>query len=331
VSSSPIAILSVASVLPIPVDANCPDWIMVVPAGISQGVDGRGPYNNKNPAVVAAQSMQDGRPIALDYNHQTLFACLNGGSSPAAGWIDKLEAREGALWGHVDWTDAGRTAVASREYRFVSPAFNHDKAGEVQKLVSVGLVNMPNLRELPALNSQLPTLGDPMDKELLAKLAAACGLPADATMDQITAHCAAANKTAIATGAPNPAEVVPMSMFIETNNKLGELTKIVAQSQAGALVDDAVRAGKVTPAMKDWALTYAAQSPDGFKTWCAASPVIVTPGVSLPNTPPAGADAHAAQQDEKAILAVCSQLGVTIEQYRKTLGIAPAQTSGDKA
>lgn len=333
---SPIAVLSVASALPATEAGAVPEWLMVMPAGTSRGVDGRGPYVLSNPARVAAQSMTGGRPLALDYNHQTVFACLNGGPSPAAGWIGQLEARDGALWGRVDWTEAGRTAVASREYRFISPAFRHDpQTGEVLELASVGLVNAPNLAELPAVNSQISQTGDPMDKEALAALAAALGLPADTTMAQITAHCAnlttAAQKPPVATGAPDPALFVPMAAFADLQKQVSTLAQSDAATRAQAAVDDATRAGKVTPAMKVWALEYASQNLQGFAAWAAASPAIVAPGALLPNTPPAGADLHATQQDDKAVLAVCANLGITLDQYRKTQGVTTAQDTGAKA
>ena len=347
---SPITILSVASALPLAEGGAVPEWLMLMPAGTSRGVDGRGPYVLSDPARVAAQSMEGGRPLAFDYNHQTVFAAVNGSPSPAAGWIDKLEARDGALWGRVDWTQAGRAAVASREYRFISPAFHHDpKTGEVRTLASVGLVNMPNFAELPAINSQLFNPGDPMDKEALAKLAAALGLPADTALDKIEAQCrdltAAAQKTpvttgragaqssdgGVATGAPDPSLYVPMAAFADLQTQVATLVQTNAATRAQAAVDDAMRAGKVTPALKDWAFTYASQDPKGFQTWLGASPVIVAPGALLPGTPPPGADAHAARQDDKTVLAVCANLGITMEQYRATQGVTTAQDAGAKA
>ncbi len=335
---SPVAILSVASALPVGEAGAVPEWLMVMPAGTSRGVDGRGPYVLSDPGRVAAQSMADGRPLALDYNHQTVFACLNGGPSPAAGWIDRLEARDGALWGHVDWTEGGRAAVATREYRFVSPAFRHDeKTGEVRSLASVGLVNAPNLAELPAVNSRLThNPGDPMDKEALAALAAALGLPADAGLDKITAHArdlkaAAAKTPPLATGAPDPSLYVPMAAFADLQAQVAGLVKTDAETRAVTAVDEATRAGKVTPAMKVWALDYAAQNPAGFLAWAAAAPVIVPPGVRLPGTPPPGAESFATAQDDKAVLAVCTNLGISVEQYRTTMGVTTAQNTGATA
>ena len=336
-SPSSIAILSVASALPPIVGDKVPDWLMVMPAGTSHGVDGRGPYVLKDPARVAAQSIQGGRDVAFDYNHQTVFAALNGSPSPASGWIDRFEARDGALFAHVDWT----TAVASKEYRYVSPAFLHDeKTGQVLSIASVALVNAPNLAELPAINSrlsQLHTLGDSMDKEELARLAAALGLPADTTLDKITAcavdlKAAAAQKPAVTTGTPDPSKYVPMSAFAELQQQVSALATATATTAAQAAVDDAIHAGKVSPGMKTWALEYASTNPTGFAAWKAASPVIVAPGAVITAGIAPGTASHAAGDDDKAVLAVCAQLGITVEQYRKTQGVTTgAQNTGAAA
>jgi len=311
-----IAILSVASALPLGDDGDVPEWVMAIPAGTSTGVDGRGPYKLTDPARVAAHSMAAGRPLPFDYNHQTVFAALNGSPSPASGWIDQLDIRDGAVWAHVDWTGGGRAAVASREYRFVSPAFRHDpKTGEVLELISLGLVNAPNLRELPALNFQQFKSGETMDaSEALAAVAAALGLAADAAPDQIAAQCrdlAGKKVPPVTTGAPDPSQYVPMAAFADLQNRVGQLVAAASSAAATTAVEEAARAGKITPALRNWALSCAARDPEEFRAWVAAAPVIVAPGALLTGQPPA-----AGQGDDPMVLAVCARLGITPEQYR---------------
>lgn len=317
----PVSFLETCSALMLGDAGAVPDWLMMIPAGVSRGIDGRGPYNNDQPEAVVAASMEGGRPLAFDYNHQTVFAAVNGSPSPASGWIDKLEVRDGAVWGHVDWTDAGRAAVASREYRFISPAFKHDKSGRVERLVSAGLVNAPNLRELPAINAQIGApSGDPipMDKVLQARLAKALGLADDASVEAIVTH-AETNRT-VATGAPDPSQYVPMAAFAELQTTVAALQQNAASTHAAQAVDAATKAGKLTPALRDWGLSYASQNPTGFEQWVSAAPVIVAGGVD-PNVA-----AAAAVEGEKvetgaltpAEIAACSQLGISHDAYVAT-------------
>ena len=317
-----VSFLAACSALQLGDDGAVPEWLMLLPPGTSRGVDGRGPYKLTQPDAVVASSLEGGRPLAFDYNHQTVFAALQGQESPASGWIDQLEVRDGAIWGHVDWTERGRTAVAGREYRFVSPAFKHDADGTVTKLVSAGLVNAPNLRELPAINAQLSAItptqtGDPshMDKELQARLAKAHGLGADASVEAIVTH--AETQSAVATGAPDPSKYVPMSAFEELQTTVAALQSTAASTHATNAVEGAAKAGKLTPAMREWGLAYASQDPAGFGKWLEAAPVIVAGGVD-PNVAAAAA-AEAGKVETGALnpteLAACAQLGITQEAY----------------
>src|SRR5216683_1020944 len=53
--------------------------------------------------------------------------------------------RDGRRRGRVEWTKHGAAALATREYRYVSPVFEHDEKGAVVRLVRAALTNNPNL------------------------------------------------------------------------------------------------------------------------------------------------------------------------------------------
>ena len=87
------------------------------------------------------------------------WACRAGPGG--GGWIAALEARNGALWGKVEWTERGREAgTTSREYRYLSPVFLHSKDSpqRILQLLSAGLTNSPNLR-MTALNRNACLMG----------------------------------------------------------------------------------------------------------------------------------------------------------------------------
>ena len=127
-----------------------PEWVELIPAGEFSGRDGRGPYT-LDPAAVQSAFADWGMPLAIDYEHQAFNAAENGQPAPAAGWINALDVRAGALWGQVEWTERAAGHVTAREYRFLSPVFDHDKQGRVLRLLGAGLTNNPNLY-LTALN-----------------------------------------------------------------------------------------------------------------------------------------------------------------------------------
>lgn len=180
----------------LPQDGSVPEWIELIPAGPEiTGVDGRtwqfGPEELQ--AVLSHFAVHLGEAL-IDWEHASELRAPNGEEAPAAGWIKEIEARDGALWGRVEWTDRAAEQIRSREYRYLSPVFDYTANGRrVRRLASAGLTNRPNFA-LRALNQEIhaaaggdsdPHQGDipPMNKELLKRL----GLPEDATDEQALA------------------------------------------------------------------------------------------------------------------------------------------------
>ena len=135
-------------------DSGVPDWIQLLPAGPAiTGHDGRSwRLPDPQPLIAAFQTKQ--RPLVVDWEHASEHRAPVGLDAPAAGWIDHLEARHGAVWGHVAWTERAKQQIAAKEYRFISPVFTYQKADSaIVELTSAGLTNQPNLN-LTALNRE---------------------------------------------------------------------------------------------------------------------------------------------------------------------------------
>lgn len=138
----------------VPAVAPLPEWIELIPTGPEvQGIDGR-QWLNDSPDRIVAHFNQRGRPLVVDWEHATEHRAPNGLDAPAAGWVDRLEVRAGAVWGHVkEWTQRARQQIADKAYRFISPVFQYEKqSGRIVALTSIALTNSPNLT-MTALNS----------------------------------------------------------------------------------------------------------------------------------------------------------------------------------
>ncbi|NUZ08939.1 phage protease [Piscinibacter koreensis] len=96
-------------------------------------------------------------PIVIDYEHQTMLAPENGKPAPAAGWITHVEWRVGqGLFSRVDWTAAARQRIAAKEYRFISPVIEYDRAtGQITGLHNAALTNFPALLGMQPVVAQL--------------------------------------------------------------------------------------------------------------------------------------------------------------------------------
>ncbi|HRJ70255.1 MAG TPA: phage protease [Beijerinckiaceae bacterium] len=248
-----------------------PEWIKITPRGEVLTRDRRA--YRIDPERLAAAFKADGTKPAVDIGHNTERGLFDSVPPPAIGWVEDMEARADGLYARVDWLAAGKAALDSRGYRYVSPCFWTDEDGVNARLVkSVALVTVPALGGLPALNSA--TGASPMNPELLAAL----GLSATATPAEALAVISALK-------VPDPTKYVPAEQLAAAN---AELTTARAELKAAkdaeaaarcaALVDDAVRAGKVTPAAKDHYLAFAKADFNACSAALAALPVLVKPG-----------------------------------------------------
>ncbi|MEN5278706.1 phage protease [Brucella sp. TWI432] len=166
---------------------TAPEWIELFPAGPKiKARDGR-EWTLEPSRVLAAFEANRG-PLAIDYEHAQAHKAPKGEEAPAAGWIVGLEERAGGIWGHVEWVAKAARQIVDREYRFISPDFNHDRNGLISRLNGAGLVNRPAL-VLSALAHEQP---QQLEKTMLKAIAQALGLAetADeaAILSAISAH-----------------------------------------------------------------------------------------------------------------------------------------------
>lgn len=326
---------------------DVPDWIELIPAGKFAGRDGRGPYLNDKPEQVIAAFKAGKIDMPIDYDHQLVFTRENGRGAPAAAWVKELEIRGGAIWGRVEWTAAARERILAKEYRFISPVFQHERStGRVIALANAGLVNDPNLH-LTALASRqadhptgdseqmtieelmkllrgafslADTVGETAVVEHAKSLAetvklAAVALslePSAAGKDLVTA---AQRAQTAATAEPDPSKYIPLAMHKAVSDELAALKAGTADDAAVAAVEAAITAGKVPPAQKAWALNYAKKDPADFADYVATAAQVVH-GRSTGDKPPAGDPAKTLDDVDRAI---CQRMGITPEDYLKSM------------
>lgn len=297
-----------------------PEWIQITPkAPRLEGMDGR-IWTMADPEAVVATcraNMAGGRLIPIDFEHATHVKGARGERADAAGWIRELEARDGAIWGRVEWNSSGREAIATRGYRFISPGFDfHKLTGAVRRIVSAGLTNVPNFT-MPALNRE----GEPQETEMDAAVLQALGLKegasaADAVIaitklrtDADTALNRAAN--------PDPTQFVPRADYDLATNRVSELEAEMTahrEDEITAAVDAAVAAGKIAPASRDYHLAVCRTEGglEQFQTFIGAAPVIVPNNPAPRNTDPK------VQTDQLSTdeLALCRAWGMSPDDFK---------------
>jgi len=282
-----------------------PDWVQLLPAGPEiAGRDGRA-WRLDDPERVVAAFAANGADLPVDFEHATELRGPKGEPAPAVGWIAEMATRAGAVWARVAWTDAGREALASRAYRYLSPVFRFQpESRQIAEMLSAGLTNQPNLR-LAALNRE-----DQQPQEipmLPAALCRALDLAPEASEDAVLRKIEGLAAELVA--ARNAAEHPPLDRFVpradhdQAKARLAELEADAHARNAAEIegaVDAAIADGKTSPATRDYhiAACKAEGGLDRFRSWIATAPTLTAPTGLGGKAPAAGP--MALTDDERA-------------------------------
>lgn len=293
-------------------EVDAPEWIKIAPRGEVVTRDRR--FYIIDPEKLVAAFKADGTRPCVDIGHNTEYGQFRDTPPPAIGWIEEMEARTDGLYARIDWLEAGKAALASRGYRYVSPCFFRESDEVTARLIkSVAICSSPALGGMPALNSSDPA-GDPT---MLKELIAALGLKDGASQaDMLSA--VAALKT------PDPDKFVPVAQhnaataaLTAAQAELKAIKDASIEAKCSALIDDAVKAGKVAPAARDHYLTLARSAFDATAAALAAMPALLTPGEGeAGKSPPDGAGVSALSAEQ---VAIARSLGISEADFAKEL------------
>ena len=252
-----IAVLASAD---LPDVQGAPDLVHLLPAGLIKARDGRR-FILDDMAGVIERSKPVGSSVDLpiDYEHQndTPEARANG-PVPAAGWITELVAKEDRIWGRVKWTDKGRAQITAREYRYLSPVMIAEKvSGKITKLNGAGLVHSPAL-EMKALAGLQNDAAKAAGAAVLGRIATALGLTEDA--GELAILAAITSQDGV-----DPARFVPAEAVQDLLRDRSEAVVELRELKTKRVIDEAIKAGHITPAMRDWATQLCGADPEQFE------------------------------------------------------------------
>lgn len=292
-------------------------------------------------------------PAVIDYEHQTLHKETNGQPAPAAGWFRDLEWQEGSgLWATVELTARAREYLANGEYRYFSPVFGYDPVtGAVQELHMGALTNTPavhGMEGITLLAAATFGINQPEEEsvnELLKALFAALGLPENTPEDQaiaalnarlaafpiadlrkalkldekadaatIITACSALQQKAAAP--VDPARYVPVSAVQQLQGEVAALSaRLQARDEADTdlLIKQALDDGRLAKPLEGWARDLAKTNVAALNSYLAAA----TPLSALLSGQTRGNHVPDSETGlTQSELAVCSQLGLTAEQFK---------------
>ena len=199
--------------------------VKISPIGNVVGVDGRGFIIDAKEVVKNTQKNKI--DIVLNENHW---------GSKANGWfaLNSLEIRDDGIYADLSLNDLGKPAVENKHYRYLSPEYMIDRNRNVVSIVGVGLVNQPNLLS-KALNKQTEQEEDKgMDKKL------------DDLKNQNTTLTQENNTL--------------LTQVSDKDKTIADLTTALKTEKT----NNAISAGSLLPAQKDFALTLDVNQLDSY-------------------------------------------------------------------
>ena len=328
---------------------GAPEIISVLPLGHVKSAKGEFDVDGESFAAMKAQIAQRGVDLVVDYEHQT----LTGEQAPAAGWVKELFLDDGQIKARVEWTDRAKAYLSNREYRYLSPVITVRKAdNKAMGLHSIALTNTPAIEHMEAIVNSLNFEGGQNTMDFMKELAKLLGLGEDATEEQVKEAlkvCLEENKSLKESAAEAAKQQPPENDKVVANKEVCELLGLkagaatadvaaaimalkggniggvnlveqvksleakLADRDAEEAVELALKAGKITPAQRDWAKGYALKSLDDFRGFVEKAPQVVPMGDV------GGSSSLALKADEvdEATLLVCKQLGISPEDVKK--------------
>ena len=216
------------------------------------------------------------------------------------------------LFAQVTWTDRARAHIAANEYRYISPVILFDAKGQVTGLHNAALVSTPAILGMDAVTAALaaaavPTQGttlprhpttDPQESRMdLAILITMLGLAATAGVPDVTAALQAlinrpalpvalCTQLGLQASADEAAALAALSKKLTTPDagtlaamaalqaQVATLTSQVVERQVTEAIEAAITVGKMTEALRPWALSFGRKDMAGLTAYLAAAPAI---------------------------------------------------------
>lgn len=273
---------------------TAPTVIKITPSGRVTTRDGRA--YSFDPAALVSRFNADGIDLPVDLDHATARRALSGERADAVGWIKGLTARPDGTYGEVEWLKDGRAVLSARSHRYISPTFHHDANGNAAWLHSVALVTAPALA--------MPAVANASGAAPLKAVAQALGL--DPRADEKAVLSAVAELKA--------KQDETLSGLVGAVSQVNAKHAQLVSQGVELKVDEAIRKGSITPALRDWAIGLCSANETSFDEFLKK---IGTPLASLFTsaiTPDMEARLHSGQESPLAAsdlaASLCRQLGL---------------------
>lgn len=329
---------------------GAPEIISVLPLGHVKSAKGEFDVDGESFAAMKAQIAQRGVDLVVDYEHQTLTGEQAPAAGWVKElFLDDGQIKARVEW--TDRAKAYLSNREYRYLSPVITVRKADN--KAMGLHSIALTNTPAIEHMEAIVNSLNFEGGQNTMDFMKELAKLLGLGEDATEEQVKEAlkaCLEENKSlkesaaeagkqqqppeddkvvankevcellGLKAGAAT-ADVAAAIMALKGGNiggvnlveQVKSLEAKLADRDAEEAVEMALKAGKITPAQREWAKGYALKNLEDFRGFVEKAPQVVPMGDV------GGPESLALKRDEvdEATLLVCKQLGISAEDVKQ--------------
>lgn len=282
-----------------------PTELQILQAGDNPTRKGTVVFDETAAASVLAAFDEGGVDLPIDFDH-----AMAGHGGPldriAAGWF-RPSVRAGALFAEgILWTPRASSGVAAKEWRYTSLFGDVEKLEDgrlrLVRLRTLSLTNTPaTMGALPIAASEATELVEANERLAIENASLRSKLGEDKRPDTMS---------------------VEFSMMLDSMRRESALRAQVAAEKRDRLLDELTCSGKLTPAMRDWALSL---SEGQLETFADLAPVVV-PGIENGPTPrPNGKSVELSDEDRQMAKAFGNDPDSVLAQKRRE------QTAGTNA
>ena len=329
---------------------GAPEIISVLPLGHVKSAKGEFDVDGESFAAMKAQIAQRGVDLVVDYEHQTLTGEQAPAAGWVKElFLDDGQIKARVEW--TDRAKAYLSNREYRYLSPVITVRKADN--KAMGLHSIALTNTPAIEHMEAIVNSLNFEGGQNTMDFMKELAKLLGLGEDATEEQVKEAlkvCLEENKSlkesaaeagkqqqppeddkvvankevcellGLKAGAAT-ADVAAAIMALKGGNiggvnlveQVKSLEAKLADRDAEEAVEMALKAGKITPAQREWAKGYALKNLEDFRGFVEKAPQVVPMGDV------GGSEPLTLKRDEvdEATLLVCKQLGISTEDVKQ--------------
>lgn len=272
--------------------SSIPDTINILPFGNVRSQKGDFVVDDESYRLIYNAFKERHIDIVIDYEHQT----LKDTEAPAGGWIKDILLGEEGILAKVEWTSKAKEYLKNKEYRYLSPVIMTRRSDrKAISLHSVALTNAPAIDGMkPIINSLNGGDSSKMPEDTVKTDDNAAAISDLGNSSNLAEFMGKLKELLSLEQESSPADILKRikELLENSSNASKELNSLkynLQKQDVEDVIENALKQGKISSAMRPIAEKMACKDLEVFKDFIANSAPVVPMGkMNLQDAPASG-------------------------------------------